>query len=652
MTSARSLFVITLLASLAASGCHAVAGYQSRDLSGQSDAGPADGALNDQTNDGKDPHDAGATPISPNWGKWTGEVCKNDWCWEHPLPQGGALNAIWMASKDEAFAVGVRGLILHFDGHAWQQMETPVDATLNGVSGVGGVGGSSPTKVFAVGDGGVILRLEGTTWKIDDTNTNTRSLYDVWVYNTGEAFAVGRFGTILRYDGRGWSGVDADLGNNHLYSVWGDNNGGAIAVGNLGTVLNYDSKASPPGWTKQTTGITESLHGVWGDTPLGPVVVGDGPKVLTRSGLKWNTLPINSDLDLTDVWGSSSALMAVGIKGETLAYEDGKWISISVAAPAGFLGIYGVKDGPMIAVGPRGNVFNFDRGWKKLLPAQVTSENLYAISAVSKDDVFAAGNRGTVMRRDRNGWTRLNQNSTTVRFRGAWASSATNAYFVGDKKLLHLESGKYVDETPSGLAGALNAIWGRGKDEIYTVGASGAFFKWDGSSWEKSKQAPPSSKDFSSVWSDDPTRIFTAGGGGNTPDLHIYNQSTWAQQNVTNLSPKPRWLNSVRGFFNELYITGEGGFLYRQVGKSSAWTKLDTKTHHVNLLWGDDRVLYGVGSLGSVYRVFDSVSGDLPRREIPPYTSTLRGISGEGPGPSIWVVGDYGTILRRRPPPP
>lgn len=38
------------------------------------------------------------------------------WCWEHPLPQGNTLGGTWARSPRDAWFVGDRGTILHWDG--------------------------------------------------------------------------------------------------------------------------------------------------------------------------------------------------------------------------------------------------------------------------------------------------------------------------------------------------------------------------------------------------------------------------------------------------------------------------------------------------------------------------------------------------------
>jgi hypothetical protein len=66
-----------------------------------------------------------------------------EWTWMNPLPQGNHLNSVWGSSATNVFAVGGPvggpGIILHFDGSAWSQMQSGVTDFLNGIFELGTV---------------------------------------------------------------------------------------------------------------------------------------------------------------------------------------------------------------------------------------------------------------------------------------------------------------------------------------------------------------------------------------------------------------------------------------------------------------------------------------------------------------------------------
>ena len=121
---------------------------------------------------------------------------------------------VWGSSPDDVFAVGFHGTILHYDGEAWERMESAYDGTIYGVHG------SGPDDVFAVGNEGTILHYDGETWTVMDSG-RTEPISAVWVRSPGEAYAVELGGgAVLRYDGSGWSTIrDAEEGL-YLHAVW------------------------------------------------------------------------------------------------------------------------------------------------------------------------------------------------------------------------------------------------------------------------------------------------------------------------------------------------------------------------------------------------------------------------------------------------
>jgi hypothetical protein len=69
-----------------------------------------------------------------------------------PTPvASGTLYGAYAAAANDIWAVGTGGVIIHYDGAAWSQVESPTTTTLRNVTGIPGGG------LIAVGDGGVVL---------------------------------------------------------------------------------------------------------------------------------------------------------------------------------------------------------------------------------------------------------------------------------------------------------------------------------------------------------------------------------------------------------------------------------------------------------------------------------------------------------------
>jgi hypothetical protein len=65
---------------------------------------------------------------------------------------GGNLVGIWGSGVDDIFAVGDAGLIRHFDGNSWADMDGSTGSYLRDVWGV------ADGRVVAVGTGGKIIQ--------------------------------------------------------------------------------------------------------------------------------------------------------------------------------------------------------------------------------------------------------------------------------------------------------------------------------------------------------------------------------------------------------------------------------------------------------------------------------------------------------------
>jgi hypothetical protein len=128
-----------------------------------------------------------------------------------------------------AYAAGLTGTFIEFDGVSWRPHETPSDAHLRGL-------GTSPNGgVIGVGLSGTIVRYDGKRWSLAESPTKNH-LEAVWVAGEAEAYAVGYAGTVLKFDGMRWRQIDSGLKAN-LHSVHGHADE-VIAVGSGGMALH------------------------------------------------------------------------------------------------------------------------------------------------------------------------------------------------------------------------------------------------------------------------------------------------------------------------------------------------------------------------------------------------------------------------------
>jgi hypothetical protein len=165
---------------------------------------------------------------------------------------GRVLNDVGGTSEQDVYAVGYsdaevslkrkfslsaraqlfsEGLILHYDGNAWQEVQ-PSGLNIAYTA----VWSSAPNDVFVVGntdDQGTILHFDGSSWTPMPCPP-TGPLLDVWGNSGHDVYAVG-VGTILHYDGQAWTEVLA--ASQRFAGVWASSPTDVFVAGSSGTVL-------------------------------------------------------------------------------------------------------------------------------------------------------------------------------------------------------------------------------------------------------------------------------------------------------------------------------------------------------------------------------------------------------------------------------
>jgi|SRR5215813_635150 len=140
------------------------------------------------------------------------------------------------AIGDTVFACGMSGQLLSNAGGAWRA----IDAGLLGTEGLDfeDIAGTSETDVYAVGIGGIVYHFDGRVWRQLDSPTNV-SLSNVRCVSRDDVYVCGNAGTLLRGNARdGWdvlteSGIDQNFWGLEPYA-------GAIYVAYAGGILLHD----------------------------------------------------------------------------------------------------------------------------------------------------------------------------------------------------------------------------------------------------------------------------------------------------------------------------------------------------------------------------------------------------------------------------
>jgi hypothetical protein len=317
--------------------------------------------------------DGGCDASDPACG---GNICEGvDWC---PVPTGVsavyALVSVWGAGKDDVWAGGSGGTLIHWNGSQWTPATTGVKNTFNVVWGNG------PTDVWAASSTEVVFHFDGAAWapvpSVPSGNTKA-PIFAAW----GDGSGAVRFGTSA-YDlpdnaranqavakrtsdgGVEWTG---ELGAATAYGVWGSSADDVWLVGD-----NRRPGPGQAGWT---------LHGTRAQ---------DG-------GLAWSETESQSMAVLEGVWGSSADdVWAVGGAG-TIRHFDGRlrWESVPSPTVDALNSVWGSGPNDVWAVGDAGTILHWDGAtWKSSVAAFAADKkrpNLYSVWGSGPNDVWIVG---------------------------------------------------------------------------------------------------------------------------------------------------------------------------------------------------------------------------------------------------------------------
>jgi hypothetical protein len=109
------------------------------------------------------------------------------------------LYGIGGATIDSIFAVGPHGLVLQWSAHGW------VDKAIVGDQTLRAVWVRAQDDAWVVGDGGTILHYNGSAFQRVESPT-TNPLYAVWGVAANDVYAAG-YNTVLHWNGTAWKAM-------------------------------------------------------------------------------------------------------------------------------------------------------------------------------------------------------------------------------------------------------------------------------------------------------------------------------------------------------------------------------------------------------------------------------------------------------------
>jgi hypothetical protein len=267
-----------------------------------------------------------------------------------PVADGRALNSVWAAAPDDAWAVGEAGAILHFDGATWSSAMSGMSRTLTGVAG------RAPDDVWIVGVQGLLLEWDAREqWWTPVASGSSLPLAAVaagFDGSVGTFAAVGAGGTLVLNDGVTAGFVTKYVTDRALAGVSAGTPSFGFAVGEGGTIV----AGAADGRTLQASPTTRNLRAVFGR-----VIVGDGGTILrlAANGVDWMPDASGTTRDLAGVWGASDDdVWAVGAGGTILHWDGAVWSPVPSGTTADLRGVWGIATRDVWAVGAGGTILH------------------------------------------------------------------------------------------------------------------------------------------------------------------------------------------------------------------------------------------------------------------------------------------------------
>lgn len=315
---------------------------------------------------------------------------------------GAQLRRVVMRSATDGWIVGWNqandpsgyALVLHYDGHAWQQVEAPVFSKAYSTLGLLSVAEAPDGEVWMAGTrpqgsciqegaDAIMFRYNGHAWSSEPVTPSSASIFNIAMLSASDGWAVG-FQP---------GGVLADSNCQIDQSKPGQ-----------GIILHYQ-------------------HGQWQEAALIP---GDGQ-------VWYFQLVALAMVSPDEGW-------AVGAEGTIVHYHNGVWARVPspIAQEGGALySVAMVSATEGWAVGDYGTILHYHNGaWSVMAntPPQpaptatpqldLSQYSLHGISMVSPTEGWAVGNT----------WTMVNTGSSSVRMDG------------GDPVILHYQSGRWTPQ--------------------------------------------------------------------------------------------------------------------------------------------------------------------------------------------------------------
>ncbi len=579
------------------------------------------------------------------------------WEWQNPLPNGHLLMSSSFVGSSNGWVVGAFGTILHTtnSGYSWINQTYNVSIQLNSVSFVDLRNG------WAVGWYGNIIHTSngGLSW-INQTSNVSVNLIDVLFLDSLHGWTVGASGSILHTDNGGttWSQQSSASTSTYESISFVNSNIGWIC-GSDGSILHTIDGGST--WTIQTSTTTNTLFSIkfidvnngWASGNYGTIIH------TTNAGLTWIAQRSGYENSLTCVnFFDGNNGYAIGTLGMILHTSNGgsTWINQSYNLLSTFRTIDQLSTDTLLICGS-GNVIlrSVDQGasWVRINSSGNISY-LTSIACTDSNNIWVAGEFGTILHSSNSGFAWINQESETVNdLYGITFFDTFTGWVAGQNGTIqHTTNGGLTWFCQnSGVTDELLAIANFGLNHVWAVGSNGTIVHTSdgGSTW--SIQASGTTNQLKSVSFIDSLRGWAVGMPGSlgVPGVilrTINGGLSWVtiSSSTSNYYYSIKFLDSLSGW-SASYMPMQGRCIVSQTTDGGyGWSLRGSIQNYLNCItMSDNSHGWVVGANGTIM----ATSGTGWVAQTSGTTNKLLGVACSGR--YAWAVGTDGTILRFHP---
>ena len=456
-------------------------------------------------------------------------------------------------------------------------------------------------------------------------------------------------------------GVEADIAESESDSVDADTlieadagPSGDVAEGDSGSSTEPD--ASEPfvaGWQTEALGDLGTLSALYVVDSSEAYAVG-GSQVIRYNGEVWASFGSLGDVELKGIWAGDGVVVVVGEAGfiARRAVEELTWEVLESPTLQHLRAVHGRSGQDIWAAGNEGTILNYtnaEDGW--VIVDQTSNIDLYGIhvdpETEGAEGVVTCGSGGRLVINDAGVWKTSHVASGNVVLNGIFGLEG-RLFVVGTGGTVAVrdgQDGSWVGQ-PTNLTKDLDlyAVAGSSADKVYAFGETGTVLRWLGTSWQKIEVGAPlhAGADFVGAgWAkgvdgeEGHWMVIAADGGGVTSE----DGGAWADMTT---QPTSGLTGLVASGDGHIWATGRSGLLMTRQGGN--WSSIGTGTTSdlYGLTESDQGELWIVGESGTV--IVRDAEGALSDVSVPAFADLLC-VHHE---PDLVVIGGKGGTLLRR----